>query len=129
MWLPLLVVQGLLPAAAVYLTKEVVDDLLALIASGAGLAAVGPLVKPAALLAAVMVLQILAGGAIGWVRFLQSEILQDHISRRIHEKSVSVKMSFYDFPEYYDHLHRARDEASHRPAALLEPIFPVGSVP
>src|SRR5207249_1193854 len=27
---------------------------------------------------------------------------------------------FYDFPEYFDHLHRARDEASHRPAALLE---------
>jgi ATP-binding cassette subfamily B protein len=120
LWLALLFVQGLLPAAAVYLTKGVVDGLLAAIASGTGVAAAAALVKPAALLASVMVLQVLAGGAIGWVRFLQSELLQDYISRKIHEKSVSVKMPFYDFPEYYDHLHRARDEAAHRPAALLE---------
>ena len=120
LWLALLFVQGLLPAAAVYLTKGVVDSLLAAIASGSGMAAAAPLVKPAGLLAGVMLLQILVGGAIGWVRFLQGEILQDYIRERIHEKSVSVKMPFYDFPEYYDHLHRARDEAAYRPAALLE---------
>jgi ATP-binding cassette subfamily B protein len=119
-WLVLLFVQGLLPAIAVYLTKSVVDGLLKAITSSAGLAATASLLKPAAALGMVMALQVLVGGLIGWVRFLQSEILQDYISRKIHEKSVSVKMSFYDFPEYYDHLHRARDEASHRPAALLE---------
>jgi ATP-binding cassette subfamily B protein len=120
LWLVLLFFQGLLPAIAVYLTKSVVDGLLKAIASSAGLSATDSLLKPAAALATVMVLQVLVGGIIGWVRFLQSEILQDYISRKIHEKSVSVKMSFYDLPEYYDHLHRARDEASHRPAALLE---------
>ena len=120
LWLALLLIQGLLPAAAVYLTKDVVDTLLAAIASGTGLAAAAPLVKPAGLLAGVMLLQILVVGVIGWVSFLQGEILQDYIRQRIHEKSVSVKMAFYDFPEYYDHLHRAREEAVYRPAALLE---------
>jgi ATP-binding cassette subfamily B protein len=120
LWLGLLFVQGLLPAIAVYLTKSVVDGLLKAIVSSASLSATTSLLKPAAALGTVMVLQILVGGVIGWVRFLQSEILQDYISRKIHEKSVSVKMSFYDFPDYYDHLHRARDEASHRPAALVD---------
>src|SRR5206468_258856 len=120
LWLVLLVVQGLLPAVAVYLTRSVVDGLLNAITSGAGASAAGPLLKPAAALGTVMVLQVLAGCVTGWVRFLQSEMLQDHINRKIHEKSISVKMSFYDFPEYYDHLHRARDEASRRPAALVD---------
>jgi ATP-binding cassette, subfamily B, bacterial len=119
LWLSLLFVQGILPAVAVYLTKGVVDGLLKAIGTGTGLSAATPLLKPAAVLATVMVLQVFVGSVIGWVRFLQSEILQDYISRKIHEKSVSVKMPFYDFPEYYDHLHRARDEAAHRPAALL----------
>jgi ATP-binding cassette, subfamily B, bacterial len=119
-WLALLVVQGLLPAAAVYLTGDVVDRLLAAIGSGRALTANAPLVTAAALLGGVMLLQILAGASIRWVRFVQGEILQDYVSRRIHDKSVSVQMSFYDFSEFYDHLHRARDEAGHRPNALLE---------
>ena len=127
LWLVLLLAQGLLPAFAVYLTKGVVDGLLAATGSGvasnaganAGWAAIGPLLKTATVLAGVMVLQVLANGAAGWVRVLQTEILQDYISRQIHEKSISVGMRFYDFPDFYDHLHRARDEAQHRPAALL----------
>ena len=123
LWLVLLLAQGLLPAVAVYLTKGVVDGLLAATGSGvgtsAGWAAMGPLLRPATLLAGVMVLQVLANGAAGWVHVLQTEILQDYISRKIHEKSISVGMRFYDFPDFYDHLHRARDEAQHRPAALL----------
>lgn len=120
LWLALLVVQGLLPAVAVYLTREVVDGVLKVIGGAAGWSAALPLLTPALFLAAALVLQVVVGGVIAWVRFTQSAILQDYISRKIHEKSVSVKMAFYDFPEYYDHLHRARDEASHRPAALLD---------
>src|SRR4029453_7738255 len=69
---------------------------------------------------AVLLLQVLISSLLRWVRFHQSEILQDYITRRIHEKSVSVKLSFYDFPDYFDRLHRARDEAAYRPVALLE---------
>jgi len=47
-------------------------------------------------------------------------LVKDYISTLIHKKSVAVDLSFYESPEYYDHLHRARAEAQYRPLALLE---------
>jgi ATP-binding cassette subfamily B protein len=56
---------------------------------------------------------------INWVRKVQAELLQDHITSLIHEKSVSADLAFYELSDYYDHLHRARAEARYRPVALL----------
>jgi ATP-binding cassette subfamily B protein len=38
----------------------------------------------------------------------------------IHRQSLRADMAFYEWPEFYDHLHRARGEAGYRPVALLE---------
>jgi ATP-binding cassette subfamily B protein len=73
-----------------------------------------------AILALVLLLIEGVRGILTWVRTIQSEFLQDHITDLIHEKSTAVDLSFYEFPDYYDHLHRARVEASYRPTALLE---------
>ena len=76
----------------------------------------------AAAMAAILLLGELLRGAIGWIRTVQSELVQDHINSLIHRKSVEVDLAFYDLPEYFDHLHRARGEAGYRPIALLESI-------
>lgn len=119
-WLILLLIQGLLPAATVYLTKFVVDGLVAALKSGASWQSVRVVLILVALLAAIMLLMEVARGAIGWIRTVQAELLQDHINDLIHTKSVAADLAFYEFPDYYDHLHRARSEASYRPVALLE---------
>src|SRR5438552_3156991 len=121
-WLFLLVVAGVLPAAAVYLTRDIVDGLLAAIQSGAGWSAAGPLIRPSILLAVVVTTQALVRAAAAWLCHLQTELLQDHINQLIHEKSVTVGMAFYDFTEFFDHLHRAREEARYRPSQLLESL-------
>ncbi len=113
-WGILLVVQGLLPAATVYLTRALVN---ALVARDIRLS-----VMLAAAMAAILLLGELLRGAIGWIRAVQSELVQDHINSLIHRKSVEVDLAFYDLPEYFDHLHRARSEAGYRPIALLESI-------
>ncbi|MCU1291693.1 MAG: transporter related, partial [Bryobacterales bacterium] len=59
-------------------------------------------------------------GAIRWVRTAQADLVQDHISSLIQQKSAAVDLAFYESPDFYNHLHRARDEAGHRPVALLE---------
>ena len=114
-WLILLVLQGLLPAATVYLTKLLVDSVVAAISGRP--ARVLSLVL---LLGAVMLLIEIVRAAINWVRAVQAELVQDHVASLIHEKSVSVDLAFYELPDYYDHLHRARSESSSRPVALLE---------
>jgi ATP-binding cassette, subfamily B, bacterial len=119
-WILLLALQGLLPAAAVYLTKLVVDGVVAAISSGGAWPEARAVLILVAALAAVMLLMEVARSAGSWVRTVQAELLQDHINGLIHAKSATADLAFYEFPDYYDHLHRARSEASYRPVALLE---------
>jgi ATP-binding cassette subfamily B protein len=119
-WIALLALQGLLPAAAVYLTKLVVDGVVGTLKQGGSWPDVRAMVILMAALASVMLLVEIARGAIGWIRTVQAELLQDHISGLIHAKSAAADLAFYEFPDYYDHLHRARAEAGYRPVALLE---------
>ena len=110
-WIVLLIVQGLLPAAIVYLTKLVVDGVVA--------RDVRHVLLRLLLLGGVLLLMEVVRNAINWVRTVQAELLQDHITSLIHEKSVSADLAFYELSDYYDHLHRARAEARYRPVALL----------
>ncbi|MGI8838457.1 MAG: ABC transporter ATP-binding protein [Pyrinomonadaceae bacterium] len=119
-WMALLVVQGLLPVGLVYLTKLVVDGILEAVRnSGAWSTVRGVLIK-VAFLGAIMLLTEIARSAANLIRTVQAERLEEHIRGLIHEKSASVDLAFYEFPDYFDHLHRARSEATYRPVALLE---------
>jgi ATP-binding cassette subfamily B protein len=113
-WIVLLILQGLLPAAIVYLTKLVVDGVIVSLRRDSSWP-----VMPLLLLGGVLLLMEIVRNAINWVRTVQAELLQDHITSLIHEKSVSVDLAFYELSDYYDHLHRARAEARYRPVALL----------
>jgi ATP-binding cassette subfamily B protein len=121
-WVILLVVQGLLPVATVYLTRLLVDSLVAAMGAHGSWESLRPTLLLAGLMALVLVLAELLQGATEWIRTAQSELIQDHISALIHAKSAAVDLAFYESPEYYDQLHRARDDASSRPLALLDSI-------
>lgn len=119
-WAMLLVVQGLLPVATVYLTRFLVNYLVAAIRAGGTWQATRPALVVVALLASAMLLAEILTGVIGWIRTAQSELVQDHITSLIHKKSVAADLAFYETPDFYDQLHRARAQAGHRPIALLE---------
>ena len=119
-WAILLLLQGVLPVGIVYLTRWLVDGLVAAVEAGGSWESVQPTLILVALMAGVMLANELLSSATGWIRTAQSELVKDHISNLIHEKSVAVDLAFYESPEYYDHLHRARAEAQYRPLALLE---------
>jgi ATP-binding cassette subfamily B protein len=116
-WVVLLIVQGVLPAATVYLTKLVVDGVVA--AARNGSPNVRHVLVLLLLLGGILLLMEVVRGGINWVRTVQAELLQDHITSLIHEKSVTADLAFYELSDYYDHLHRARVEARYRPVALL----------
>jgi ATP-binding cassette subfamily B protein len=119
-WTFLLLLQGLLPAASVYLTKPWVDSLVTAIGGGFAWVNLQPLALIAVLMAGILLLSELAQGLLEWVRSAQSEYIGDYITVLIHDKSTSVDLAFYESPEYYDHLHRAQSEAGTRSLALLE---------
>ncbi|MBK9713272.1 MAG: ABC transporter ATP-binding protein [Kouleothrix sp.] len=121
-WIALLVAQGLLPVATVYLSKSLVDSLTAAVGARGDWPAVRPTLILAGLMVGVMVLAEVLQAATEWVRTAQSELVQDHISALIHAKSAAVDLAFYETPEYHDHLYQARDEAGTRPLALVESL-------
>ena len=118
-WVLLLIVQGLLPAAIVFLTKLFVDALILALKRGALWPDMRQAMLLVLLLGGVLLFMEVVRNAINWVRTVQAELLQDHITALIHERSVAVDLAFYELSDYYDHLHRARAEARYRPVALL----------
>ena len=120
LWAVLLVAQGLLPVATVYLTRPLVNGIAQAVGSGGDWQNVRPVLILVGLMAGIMALAELLNSSARWIRTVQAEVVKDHISSLIHQKSVAADMAFYESPDYYDHLHRARMEADYRPQALLD---------
>ncbi len=119
-WIALLVVQGLLPATIVYLTKVIVDTLVAAFGKGLEWNNISPLVLWGSIMAGIMLLSQLLSRVTNWIETAQADIIQDHINDLIHIKSAQVDLSFYETADFYDHLHRARSQATYRPIELLK---------
>src|SRR5438105_307435 len=119
-WVFLLLIQGLLPVAAVYLTRLLVNALSAALGRGVSFANFEPVLVYGLIMGGILVLTEVTQVCAEWIRTAQSELVQDHISALVQDKSVSLDLAFFEMPDFYDHLYRARNEASSRPLALLE---------
>jgi ATP-binding cassette subfamily B protein len=119
-WGLLLVVQGLMPVALVYLTKPLVDGLQAALGRGASWETVQPVLAVALGIGGIFLLTQVLRVTLEWIGTAQSELVQDHIADLVHGKSASVDLAFYETPDFYDHLYRARNDALNRPLVLLE---------
>jgi ATP-binding cassette subfamily B protein len=124
-WALLLLIQGLLPVATVYLTRHLVDT----ISQALGVGGVSPAwqqwqqpVLLVLLMAGVLLASEIIGALAGWVRAVQTELVQDHLTNLIHSKALALELAFYEAPDSYDSLHRAKVDAINRPVALLENI-------
>ena len=114
--------QGLLPAATVYLTRALVNSLVVLVGAQGSAASIRPTLGLALLMGLIMLLGQLLSSLTGWVRTAQGELVADHITGLVHGQSARLDLAFYDSPDYYDHLHRARADARYRPVSLLESL-------
>ncbi|MGD0680926.1 MAG: hypothetical protein ABR990_02655 [Terracidiphilus sp.] len=57
----------------------------------------------------------LLSSALSWVRAVQAERVQDEVHRLIHVQALRLDLAFYDHPESYDQLRRARVDAISQP--------------
>ncbi|MGA8089163.1 MAG: ABC transporter ATP-binding protein [Terracidiphilus sp.] len=114
-WGLLLVGQGLIPAGLALLLRTLVNRLVA----SPKWFAIAP---PALGIAGLWIVAQLFSSALSWIRAVQAERVQDEVQRLIHTQALRVDLAFYDHPESYDQLHRARIDAISQPLALLESL-------
>ncbi|MCG6137986.1 MAG: ABC transporter ATP-binding protein/permease [Nostoc sp. LLA-1] len=119
-WSFLLLLQGLLPGANVYLSKLLVDSLVVAMRAGTSEESFKIVLLPAGLMATVLLLTQLSNAALIFIRKVQSELVLDSITALVHKKSIAADLSFYELPEYHDRLHQARSNASSHSLGLLE---------
>lgn len=122
LYFTLLVIQGLLPAAVLPLSKWIIDGINLAFQQGPSPETVQPIILYGSLLAAIFVLMRIISALQNWVSTAQSELVQDHVRKLIHEKASTIDYSFYEYGEYYDMLVRADSQASSRILSLLQNV-------
>ncbi len=128
-WLILLVTQSVVPVGLVYLTRVLVNGLTA--AVGRGLAwdnIRGPIIT-AAFMGGLTLLGLGLQSLTGWISAVQSETVRDGLARRIHAQSIVIDYRYFEDPDFYDRLHRARVSGAELPlaqTAALGNIFQSG---
>jgi len=112
---------GLLPAAAAWVGKLVIDAVVAGMGafSAGGMTAYGPVLELVAFEAAIIAL---LGGAQRGITACQSLLraqLGQRVNEMILEKALTLDLTQFEDAEFYDKLTRARREASSRPLSLV----------
>lgn len=112
------VVQGMLPLLILYLMKlavESVEGTLGYDTIG-GFNSVTVLI---ALLGAATLLEAVSSSVDRVISMVQGNVVTDRMYDVLHTKSTEVDLEYYESAQYHDTLHRAQEEASVRPARVL----------
>lgn len=122
----LVVVQGVLPLANLYLLKLLVDSVTASVGAADQSAALNRILLYVVLMAAFSLLSTVIGLVAGIVSQTQAMIVTDYMQDIVHTKSVAIDLEFYESAEFYDTLRRAQGEASMRPMRILQGLLQLG---
>lgn len=115
----LTLVEGLLPLAALYLLKLIIDTIAMAVQTGDGEASFQRAVYLIIAATLVGILQAALRLASGYVAETQGAIVTDYVARMLHKKSISLDLGYYENPKYYDTLHRAQQEGPYRPTKIV----------
>ena len=115
----LIIVQSMMPLAALYLMKLIVDGVTGAVTSPDKIGAFGDIAWLIFLAAAAALVSALCCSFSEIARETQGRVVTDHVSDLLHEKSIEVDLEYFDNPEFHDTLHRAQQEAPYRPTRIV----------
>jgi ATP-binding cassette subfamily B protein len=122
----LVVLQGLLPLASVYVLKLLVDTVVAGLSAPVRSAALRQVLVWVVVAGAIALLAALARALGGLASQAQSDALADHMADALHARSVVVDLEYYESADYYRALHRAQQEAPYRAGRIVTGLAGVG---
>ena len=122
----LIILQGILPLASLYLTKVVVDTLSASLTTPNQEAAFSQIMVLLAIAGIVILATTLCESSANLVSTLQAQRVTDFMEGILHAKSIEVDLEHYEDAEYYDKLQRAQREAPSRPTQIVDRLTQIG---
>ncbi len=122
----LVVIQGVLPLASLYVMKLIVDSVTAGIDSPGTEVTFEHILFLISLAGGITFLTFLSSSASGVVNEAQAALVSDHILDILHTKSIEADLEYYENPAYYDTLHRAQNDAPFRPTRIVNGLFQIG---
>jgi ATP-binding cassette, subfamily B, bacterial len=121
----IIIVQGFLPLASLYLMKLIVDAVTAGAASADKQATIAHISILIVLAGAVAILTAICSSAANIASAHQSALVSDHVQSILHAKSVQADLEYYETSGYYDTFHRAQMEAQNRPTRIVNGLVQV----
>ncbi len=122
----LLIIQGMIPLATLYIVKLIVDHLTGL---NGHPSAGGTYDDVLVLICAALGLTVasnLCNAMLGYVNLTQAHLVADHMQHLVQSKSIDMDLAYYENSQYYDKLHRAQREAPSRPVRIIQGLTEVG---
>ena len=123
----LMVVQGPLPLASLYLMKLLIDEITEAVGQSASADEMFSRVAGIiALMGLTTLFTQLIGQISGLVKTIQAMLVTEYMHDVIHAQSITVDLEYYENPDYYDKLQRAQREAPTRPLRILQNLMSLG---
>ncbi len=115
--------QGGLPAAGVWISKLLIDAVMAAVTTGAGTAVLPEVLFLVALQFAVAA----AGNILGTLANICQQLLQEQVANRVQllvmRQANKLDLIFFERPQFYDLIQQVQREATSRPVSMVQTAF------
>jgi ATP-binding cassette subfamily B protein len=115
----LLVAQSILPVGMVYVTKLLVDTVVAGVQEGDKALVLARLFQLLGIALSLQIADRIVQGLARLVQEAHGRVVADAVYGILHAKAIEIDLSHYEDPSYYDVLHRTRQEAPYQPTRIL----------
>ena len=117
-----IMIQGVLPLASIYLTKLIVDTVSAAVQSEDGTEYVRTMFFLVALAGLAALAGALCNAASSVIGSEQAEKVTNRFHFILHAKAMEVDLDSFENPEFHDKLHRTQEEAGYRPVQIVNSL-------
>jgi ATP-binding cassette, subfamily B, bacterial len=122
----LTVIQGLLPLAALYVMKLIVDAVTVGITAPDKTSVIPHVTLLLGAAVAIAMLIAICRAVSSYTTEVQSMVLTDVISDRIQAHSIRLDLAYYENPAYHDTLQRAQQDGPARPPRIVTDLVQIG---
>ena len=122
----LVVLQGMIPLASLYLIKLIIDTISQAVKSGAAAEVISRVILLVVIATVIAVVQACVGRLSAYASEVQAVTVTDHVHEVMHKKSIDLDLAYYENPDYWDTLHRAQREGPYRPTTIVNGLNMVG---